>query len=61
MKADHAAPPNGAVSVNTFADRLGLSVGKIQHYCRIGRILGARQHPLTKRWWIYPPAKLLYP
>ncbi len=47
------------VSVRKFAERLGVSEALILHYCRRGRIWGARKHPLTKKWWIYPPAKLL--
>jgi len=56
---DDAPPPAGAISVRTFAERLGLSERLITQYCRKGRIFGARKHPLTKKWWIYPPAKLL--
>ena len=46
------------VSAQTFAASSGLSVVKVLSLCRSGRIIGARQHHLTKRWWIYPPAKL---
>lgn len=47
------------LSAAAYADRLHLPVSKITRYCRQGRIWGARKHPLTKKWWIYPPAKLL--
>ena len=47
------------VSAQTFAASSGLSVVKVLSMCRRGRIIGARQHHLTKRWWIYPPAKLV--
>ena len=57
----HEVPPSGAVSVATFARRSGLSQCAIRRYCRQGRIFGARLHPLTRKWWIYPPAKILYP
>ena len=57
----HELTPRGAVSVATFARRLGLSKELIISYCRKGRIFGATKHPLTKKWWIYPPAKLLRP
>lgn len=53
--------PRGAVSVATFARRLGLSEQSVIRYCKHGRIFGAAKHPLTKKWWIYPPAKLLFP
>ncbi len=61
MPSDNAPPPAGAVSVRAFAERLGLSEDLIRKYCLQGRIFGARKHPLTKKWWIYPPAKLLPP
>lgn len=57
----HEAPPAGAVSVRSFAARLGLREQTVLKYCRQGRIFGARQHALTRKWWIYPPAKLLFP
>jgi hypothetical protein len=47
------------LSVNAFAEKMGLSINHITHLCRQGKIFGARKHPLTKKWWIYPPAKLL--
>ena len=46
------------VSAQTFAASVGISVQQVLKYCKAGRIIGARKHPLTKRWWIYPPAKL---
>jgi len=59
--APHASEPAAGVSVRTFADRLGLREQTVLKYCRQGRIFGARKHPLTRKWWIYPPAKLLFP
>jgi len=47
------------VSLATFSLTSGVSVKSLLRYCRLGRIIGARKHPLTKKWWIYPPAKLL--
>jgi hypothetical protein len=47
------------VSVNAFAESSGLSADCVRRLCREGKIFGARNHPLTKKWWIYPPAKLL--
>lgn len=49
----------GGVSVNTFAEQTGIKKTRLLYYIRTGRLIGARQHPLTKRWWIYPPAKLV--
>ena len=46
------------VSAQTFAESAGISVQQVIKYCKAGRIIGARKHPLTKRWWIYPPGKL---
>jgi len=47
------------LSANCFASRHGLSVGYVISLCRQARILGSRKHPLTKQWWIYPPAKIV--
>lgn len=47
------------VSTRAFAERLNVSRERVVLWCRAGRIFGARLHPLTKKWWIYPPAKLL--
>lgn len=49
----------GGMSVAAFAELTGKTVEQIQHYAWKGRIIGARKNPLTKKWWIYPPAKLL--
>ena len=46
------------VTVETFSRLTGIRVGQLMHYIRLGRILGARKHPLTRKWMIYPPAKL---
>ncbi len=50
---------NSGLSISAFSERSGLSNETIVRYCREGKIFGARKHPLTKKWWIYPPAKLL--
>lgn len=49
----------GGMSLRAFAEQNGLSVQHIQKCAKAGRIVGARKNPLTKKWWIYPPAKLL--
>jgi hypothetical protein len=51
--------PVGAVSLRAFAFRSGVSQSTLERYCQQGRILGAIKHPLTRHWWIYPPAKLV--
>jgi hypothetical protein len=50
---------NSGLSISAFSKRTGLSNDAILRYCRQGKVFGARKHPLTKKWWIYPPAKLL--
>ena len=47
------------VSAQTFAAAAGISAQQIIKYCKAGRIIGARKHHLTGRWWIYPPARLV--
>lgn len=47
------------VSLRTFSEQTGIREGQLLHYARKGCIIGARKHPLTKKWWIYPPAKLV--
>lgn len=47
------------MTAKTFAQLHGIRVGCIEHYCRTGKIIGAKIHPITKGWWIYAPAKLL--
>ncbi len=47
------------MSAITFAELHGLSIAYVRKLCKDGKIFGARLHPLTKKWWIYPPAKLL--
>lgn len=49
----------GGVSLRAFAEQTGVSERQLQKYAQAGRIIGARKHPLTRKWWIYPPAKLL--
>lgn len=46
------------ISVRRFAEQLGVSERCLLSWCRAGKIIGARKHPLTKKWTIYPPAKL---
>lgn len=46
------------ISLRCFAERLGVSESCLLRWVRAGKVVGARKHPLTKRWTIYPPAKL---
>lgn len=57
----HSVFPVGkdGISASTFAYRHGLLPARVYLLCQRGRIIGARKHPLTKKWWIYPPAKLV--
>jgi hypothetical protein len=50
--------PDG-ISLRRFAEQVGLSESYLLRLCRAGRVFGARKHPLTKKWTIYPPARLL--
>jgi hypothetical protein len=52
-------PRSEPLSLRQFALRVGLPEKTVLRYIHAGRIFGARKHPLTKKWWIYPPAKLL--
>ena len=47
------------MSARMFAENSGLSEGYVLKLCREGKIFGARLHSRTRKWWIYPPAKLL--
>jgi predicted site-specific integrase-resolvase len=47
------------LSLRQFAECLGVKETTLLTWCNKGRIFGARKHPLTKKWWIYPPAKIL--
>lgn len=46
------------ISLHRFAAQIGVSERCLLRWCRDGRVVGARKHPLTKKWTIYPPAKL---
>ena len=47
------------MSPESFAALHNLSIGQLYRLIKKGFVLGASKHPLTKKWWIYPPAKLL--
>lgn len=50
----------GALTMQAFAEREGLTLQQAVTAARRGQLLGARQNPLSNRWWVYPPAKLLH-
>ncbi len=51
----------GAMTPQAFAEREGLTLGQVKRCIHAGQILGAQQDSRSKRWVIYPPAKLLRP
>ncbi len=59
---DYSVPrlhQEAAMSLQEFADREGLTASQVLRCAKKGLILGARKDARTKRWTIYPPAKLL--
>ncbi len=56
MTARDEAVPAGGMSIAAFARRCGITEATILRYARNGRIFGARKHPLTKKWWVFPDA-----
>lgn len=46
------------VSLQAFSAQTGIRVGQLAHYCRTGRIEGAKFEPYLWQWRIYPPARL---
>lgn len=49
----------GGMSAPDFAELHGLSKQQLAKLLNAGKVLGASRHPLSKHWWIYPPATLL--
>ncbi len=49
----------GALTLQAFAEREGMTLAQVMRYVRSGWILGAKQDGRSKRWSIFPPAKLL--
>ena len=47
------------MSLADFAQVTGKTAAYLARLAQKGRIIGARKHPLSKKWWIYPPAKLI--
>ena len=49
----------GGMSVQAFADQQGIKLKRLRYYIKTGRVIGARQDSRSKKWTIYPPAKLV--
>ena len=47
------------IPLTELARRTGISLDTLQRWARSGRLIGARMHPLCRKWWVYPPAKLV--
>ncbi|MEQ1720354.1 MAG: hypothetical protein ABL887_04490 [Nitrosomonas sp.] len=47
------------VLARSYAVAYGLRVGQVIHYCRTGKISGARFDRDLWQWVLYPPIKLL--
>lgn len=50
---------DGGMSVQAFADKEGISKHQVLSMAKRGLVMGAQQDSRSKKWWIYPPAKLL--
>lgn len=50
---------DGSLTLQAFADREGLTLKQVSYCVRKGLILGARKDARSKKWTVYPPAKLL--
>lgn len=50
---------SGGMSVQAFAEQLGIKLNMARYYIKTGRVIGARQDSRSKKWTIYPPAKLV--
>jgi phage antirepressor YoqD-like protein len=46
------------ISLRRFAAQIGVSEQCLLKWCRAGKVIGARKHVMTRKWVIYPPAKL---
>lgn len=49
----------GGFSPAAFAAREGITIKQLHRYIKLRLVLGAQQDSRSKRWWIYPPARLL--
>lgn len=49
---------DGGMSVQAFAAKEGITESYLRRLIKRGLVLGASKHPLSKKWCIYPPAKI---
>lgn len=49
----------GGMSLEDFAKVCGKSASWLQRLAQRGRIVGARKHAISKKWWVYPPAQII--
>ena len=59
MKQSNEARFGRPVLARSFAVSHGLRVGQVIHYCRTGKIAGARFDRELWQWVVYPPFKFL--
>lgn len=59
MKKMHDIDSGKPVLARSFAVSHGLRVGQVIHYCRTGKIAGARFDRELWQWVVYPPFKLM--
>lgn len=50
---------DGGMSVQAFADKEGISLEQARRFIKRGLVFGARRDARSKKWTVYPPAKLL--
>lgn len=48
------------IPLKRFAEKIGVSERCMLRWVKAGKVIGARKHVLTKKWVIYPPAKLAF-
>lgn len=49
----------GGMPLADFAKLHGRTPESLAKLAKRGRIVGARKHAVTKKWWVYPPAQIL--
>lgn len=47
------------VSLAAFSTMVGKSEQQLRRLAKAGRIVGARKHAHSNKWWVYPPAQLV--
>lgn len=49
----------GGMTLQAFAQMHGMTGKEMRRYAAAGRIVGARQDARSKKWTVFPPAKLI--